>query len=260
MARLRIGVAGALGHMGRAVIAAVEANESAELSAVFDLPGRAGQEVDGRKLTDAAQALTASDVVIDFSTAKASVALARMAATQGSPALVIGYTGGSDEDEQALAAAASAIAIVRSRSFSLGINVMLGLVGQVAKRLGPDDWDIELFEAHHKRKVDAPSGTALMLGEVAAKARGVSLAQAAERGRDGVPGPRAKGAIGFSVMRGGGIVGEHSVSFIAEDEIITLSHSARDRSLFAKGALAAGLWAATQPPGLYDMQDVLGFK
>ena len=135
---------------------------------------------------------------------------------------------------------------MRSGNFSLGVNMLLGLVAQAARGLGPDDWDIEVFEAHHRRKVDAPSGTALMLGEAAARARGVELAEVAERGRDGLTGPRAKGAIGFSVLRGGGIVGEHSVSFIAEDEILTLSHSARDRSLFARGALAAALWVGRQ--------------
>ena len=115
------------------------------------------------------------------------------------------------------------------------------------------------FEAHHRRKVDAPSGTALMLGQAAAAARGVDLAQVAERARDGLTGPRADGAIGFSVMRAGGIVGEHSVVFAAEDEILTLSHSARDRSLFARGAVEAAAWLDGKPPGLYDMQDVLGF-
>jgi len=257
--RLKIGIAGALGHMGRAVIAAVAVREDAVVTAVFDQPAHAGEAVDGHTLGDLAATLAASDVVIDFSTPKASVELARRAAERGSPALVIGATGASAEDEKAIAAAAKHIAIVRSGSFSLGINLLLGLVDQVARRLGPEDWDIEVFEAHHRRKVDAPSGTALMLGGAAAKARGVDLAKIAERGRDGLTGARAKGAIGFSVMRGGGLVGEHSISFIAEDEVLTLAHSARDRSLFARGALAAALWVADKPPGLYDMQDVLGF-
>ena len=133
-------------------------------------------------------------------------------------------------------------------------------MGQVARLLGPEDWDVEVFEAHHNRKVDAPSGTALMLGEAAAQARGVDLKAVAEHARDGVTGPRTPGAIGFAVMRGGDIVGEHSVTFAAKEEILTLSHSARDRGLFAKGALAAARWVAGKPPGLYDMQDVLGFK
>ncbi len=139
------------------------------------------------------------------------------------------------------------------------MNLLLGLVEQATRALSAD-YDIEVFEAHHRRKVDAPSGTALMLGAAAAKGRGVDLAAVSERARDGLTGARAPGAIGFSVMRGGGIVGEHSVVLAAEDEIITLSHSARDRSLFARGALEAARWVAGKPPGLYDMQDVLGMR
>jgi 4-hydroxy-tetrahydrodipicolinate reductase len=257
---LKIGVAGALGHMGRAVIAAVTARADAGVAAVFDQPGREGELVDGHRLGDLDAVLAASEVVIDFTTPKASEALARRAAERGAPALVIGYTGGTAEDDAVIAEAATRVAIVRSRNFSLGVNLLRGLVDQVARRLPADDWDIEVFEAHHRRKVDAPSGTALMLGEAAAQARGGKLEQLAERGRDTLIGARAPGAIGFSVMRGGGLVGEHSISFIAEDEVVTLSHSARDRSLFARGALAAALWVADKPPGLYDMQDVLGFK
>jgi 4-hydroxy-tetrahydrodipicolinate reductase len=257
---LKIGVAGALGHMGRAVIAVVEARADAAVAAVFDQPGHEGEVVDGHTLGDLDTALAGSDVVIDFTTPRASELMARRAADRGGPALVIGYTGGTAEDDAAIADAASRVAIVRSRNFSLGVNLLRGLVDQVARRLPGDDWDIEVSEAHHRRKVDAPSGTALMLGEAAAQARGGKLEQLAERGRDTQVGARAPGAIGFSVQRGGGLVGEHSVSFIAEDEVLTLSHSARDRSLFARGALAAALWVADKPPGLYDMQDVLGFK
>jgi 4-hydroxy-tetrahydrodipicolinate reductase len=138
--------------------------------------------------------------------------------------------------------------------------MMLGFVEQTARRLGPEAYDIEIFEAHHRRKVDAPSGAALMLGEAAARGRSVSLASVAKRGRDGITGARPFGEIGFSVIRGGGIVGEHSVILASQDEILTLSHSARDRSLFARGAAAAAKWVAGKPPGQYDMQDVLGFK
>lgn len=258
--RLKIGVAGALGRMGRAIIANVAARDDAIVAAAFDQPSRQGEALDGLVLGDLDAALAASDVVIDFSIPKASVELARRAAARGAPALVIGATGASAEDETAIAAAAANLAIVRSGNFSLGVNLLQGLVGRVARLLGPEDWDIEIFEAHHRRKVDAPSGTALMLGRAAAAARGGDLDQLAERGRDTQVGARAKGAIGFSVMRGGGLVGEHSISFIAEDEVITLNHSARDRSLFARGAIAAALWVRGQPPGLYDMQDVLGFK
>ncbi len=257
---VRIGVAGALGRMGRAVIAAVEASPEAVLGAVCDLPERTGETVEGRPLASADAVLADSAVVIDFTTVAASAALAEAAAARGGTALVIGATGGAPDADAAIARAAERVAIVRAASFSLGINVLLGLVEQSAGVLGPRDWDIEIFEAHHKRKVDAPSGTALMLGEAAARGRKVLLADVAERGRDGITGARTSGAIGFSVLRGGGIVGEHSVSFIAEDESLVLSHSARDRSLFAKGALAAAIWVAGKPAGLFDMQDVLGFR
>ena len=257
---VRIGVAGALGRMGRAVIAAAGANPLAEVVAAFDLPERAGESVDGLWLSDPDAVLAASEVVIDFTTVKASAALAARAAARGRPALVIGATGGEPDDEAVIARAAARIPIVRARSFSLGINALLGLVAQAAERLGASDWDIEIFEAHHRRKVDAPSGTALLLGEAAAAARGVDLGKVAERGRDGITGARKPGAIGFSVMRGGGLFGEHAVNFLAEDETLSLSHVAHDRSLFARGALAAALWVAGKPPGLYDMQDVLGFR
>ncbi|WP_233243155.1 4-hydroxy-tetrahydrodipicolinate reductase, partial [Caulobacter sp. HMWF025] len=149
---------------------------------------------------------------------------------------------------------------VRSGNYSLGVNMLLGLVKKAAAVLPAQDWDIEVFEGHHRRKIDAPSGTALMLGEAAAEGRGVVLAEVEDRVRDGVTGPRREGAIGFSVLRGGGIIGEHSVIFAGEEEILTLSHSARDRGLFARGAVAAAIWAVGKPPGLYDMQDVLGFR
>ena len=255
---IRIGVAGALGRMGRAVAAAVEAREGVQIAARFDRA--AGEDLVGRD-----EALASVQAVIDFTTGEASADLARAAAARadsglGAPALVIGSTGFTPEAEDAVARAAGRVAIVKSGNFSLGVNMMLGLVAQAARALDGRAYDIEVFEAHHRRKVDAPSGTALMLGEAAARGRGVALGDAAVRVRDGITGPRDEGTIGFSVMRGGGIVGEHSVVFAAEDEILTFSHSARDRSLFARGAVEAALWVAGRPPGLYDMQDVLGLK
>jgi len=258
-APVRIGVAGALGRMGRAVAAVTRARSGADLGSLFDRAERAGESIDGVTLTGLEQALAASDAIIDFSTPAASVALAQAAAARGDPALVIGTTGLSEADLAAIAEASRRVAIVRSGNFSLGVNMLMGLVEQAARALGETDWDIEVFEAHHRRKVDAPSGTALMLGEAAARGRDVALETVAVRARDGITGPRPVGAIGFSVMRAGGIIGEHSVTFAADEEIITLAHSARDRSLFAKGALSAALWAADKPPGLYDMMDVLGF-
>lgn len=255
---IRIAVAGAQGRMGRVVAGLVRERGDLELAALFDRPEAAGQAFGDRALVDAAEALAAADVVIDFSAGTASAALARLAAGRGGPALVIGSTGFSADEEAQVREAAQRVAIVKSGNFSLGVNLLLGLVRQAARALPASDYDIEVFEAHHRRKVDAPSGTALMLGAAAARGREVDLAAVSERGRDGLTGARKPGAIGFSVMRGGGIVGEHSVVFAAEDEIVTLSHSARDRSLFARGAIEAARWLVARPPGLYDMMDVLG--
>jgi 4-hydroxy-tetrahydrodipicolinate reductase len=253
---LRLAVAGAFGRMGRAVVQAAHDRHDVMVTARFDrdavLTGDPG-------MVDRRRALSECEVVIDFTSGAASAELAAAAAEHEGVALVIGSTGFTDAEDAAVRAAAKRIPIVRSGNFSLGVNVLVGLVAQAARMLSPQTYDIEVFEAHHRRKVDAPSGTALMLGEAAAAGRGISLREAAVRGRDGVTGPRPEGAIGFSVMRGGGIVGEHCVHFAADDEILTLSHSARDRSLFARGAIEAALWVRGRPPGLYDMQDVLGF-
>ena len=225
------------------------------VSARFDRPDAAGEG-----LVSLADALATADVVIDFTTPAASVALAQACAARGGPALVIGSTGFDEAQLAAIAEAARAVAIVRAGNFSLGVNMLMGLVEQAARRLGPDGYDIEIFEAHHRRKVDAPSGTALMLGEAAARGRNVELDKVARHARDGITGPRPTGEIGFSVMRGGGVIGEHSVTFAADEEILTLSHSARDRGLFARGAVAAARWVAGRPAGEYDMRDVLGFS
>ncbi len=252
---IRIGVAGALGRMGRAVVAAVEARPDVVVAARFEREG-----VDGEGLVGRDQAIAASDVIIDFTMAHASAELAKAAAEHvDGPALVIGSTGFSPNEERVARAAAKRLAIVKSGNFSLGVNMLIGLVNQAARALPAADYDIEVFEAHHKRKLDAPSGTALMLGHAAAAGRGQDLEAVRARSREGITNGRQPGEIGFSVMRGGGIVGEHSVTFAAEDEILTLSHSARDRGLFARGAVEAAVWAVGRPPGLYDMQDVLGF-
>jgi 4-hydroxy-tetrahydrodipicolinate reductase len=251
---VKIAVAGALGRMGRAIAAAAEADPALAVAARFDRPGAAG---DG--LVGASEALAACDVVIDFTTPAASVDLAGAAAEAG-VALVVGTTGLSEDDIARIDANAGRIPVVRTGNFSLGINLLVGLVEQAARALAAEAYDIEVFEAHHRHKVDAPSGTALMLGAAAARGRGVSLESVERRARDGITGERPVGEIGFSVLRGGGIVGEHSVTFAAEDEILTLSHSGRDRSLFARGAVAAARWAAGRPPGLYDMRDVLGLR
>ncbi len=245
-APLHVGVAGWHGRMGRAVSQVLEERADTLVAIRFER----GETPD----------LSVCDVVIDFTTGEASAALAARCAERGGPALVIGSTGFSDDELATVTAAAERVPIVLSGNFSLGVNVLIGVVAQAAAKLRPEAWDVEVIEAHHRRKLDAPSGTALMLGEAAAKARGASLADKRTSLRDGVGPARETGTIGFASLRAGGIVGEHTVVFAAEDEILTLSHSARDRSLFARGAVGAAVWAAGEPAGLYDMQDVLGFK
>lgn len=245
-ALFHVGISGARGRMGRTVSQVLDARDDVVVAARFDW----GETPD----------LSLCDVVIDFTTAEASVALARAAAERGGPALVIGSTGFTPEQDAEIQAAAEKVAIVRSGNFSLGVNILIGLVEHAALRLDAHDWDIEILEAHHRRKLDAPSGTALMLGEAAASGRGVDLAEVRNPPHDGVGEPREAGRIGFAALRAGGIVGEHTVMFASDDEVLTLSHSAIDRSLFAKGAVAAAAWVRKRRPGLYDMQDVLGFR
>jgi 4-hydroxy-tetrahydrodipicolinate reductase len=247
-----LALAGAQGRMGRAVEAAARARNDLALVGGFDRADGDAQRAQREAV------IRAAAVIVDFTTAAASAELAALCAGHGGPRLVIGSTGFDAAQDAAIRAAAERIAIVRAGNFSLGVNLLIGLVRQAARALPAGAYDIEVLEAHHRRKVDAPSGTALMLGEAAAAGRGVALSDVAERGRDGIGEPRRQGAIGFASLRGGGVVGEHSVLFAAEDELITLAHSARDRSLFARGALEAAVWVADKPPGLYDMQDVLG--
>lgn len=243
---VHIGLAGARGRMGRAVSDVLDTRSDVVVAARFDR-------------TDHPD-LSVCDVVIDFTEPAASVELAERCARTGGPALVIGATGFSPEQDTAILKASESVAIVKSGNFSLGVNMLIGLVSQAARRLPAADWDIEVVEAHHRMKKDAPSGTALMLGEAAADGRGHDLSEVRGRIREGIGDERPVGEIGFSAIRAGGIVGEHQVIFAAQDEILTLSHSARDRALFARGAVLAGLWVKGRPPGLYGMQDVLGFR
>jgi 4-hydroxy-tetrahydrodipicolinate reductase len=240
-----IAIAGANGRMGAALLAAARDGR-------FIVAGSTT-----RSSPSVQSAAADADVWIDFTTPEATIAALAALPQTKVRAAVIGTTGLSPAQQTRIAEAAKAMAIVHSGNFSLGVNLLAGLVRETAGKLGPD-WDIEIIEAHHRRKIDAPSGTALMLGEAAAAGRNQKLDAARIAPREGVTGPRPSGAIAISSLRGGGIIGEHEVIFASERETITLSHQALDRALFADGALAAAAWAANKPPGLYSMQDVLG--
>ena len=197
-----------------------------------------------------------SSALVDFSAPAALEANLHAAIGAGIP-IVIGTTGLEDRHHTAIDDAARAVPVLQTGNTSLGVTLLAHLVREAASRLGPD-WDIEIVEMHHRRKVDAPSGTALLLGEAAAKGRGITLADHSERGRDGHTGARREGAIGFAALRGGTVAGEHSVILAGEDERITLSHSAEDRSIFARGAVRAAEWLIGRAPGRYTMEEVLG--
>jgi 4-hydroxy-tetrahydrodipicolinate reductase len=268
MADLRVAVAGAGGRMGGAIIRAVTATPGLSVQAAFDRVGSpatgkdagvlAGLEPLGLTvLDDIEAALAEAQAIIDFTTPASSVALAREAAERGL-IHVIGTTGCTPEDDAAIKAAARAGArIVKAGNYSLGLNVLLGLVRQAAAAL--PGYDIEIVEMHHNRKVDAPSGTALMLGEAAAEGRNIYLATHSVRVRDGHTGARQAGTIGFATLRGGTVVGDHTVILAGDSERIEITHRAQDRAMFANGAVRAALWARDQRPGLYSMADVLGF-
>lgn len=265
---IQLAIAGAAGRMGRALIAAasgeadltiVGGSERAGSAALgADLGIVAGGDALGVVCVESPLAAAQSaDVWIDFTTPAASLAALAALKASGVKAIILGTTGFEPAQEAQIAEAAQHFCLVRSGNFSLGINLLLGLVKQAAERLGPE-WDIEIFEAHHRRKLDAPSGTALMLGQATAKGRGVSHTDVATFDRHGATAARKPGEIGYAVARGGGIIGEHEVMFASDEEVIRFSHSALNRTIFAKGALAAARWAAGHGPGLYDMSDVLG--
>ena len=260
-------ITGASGRMGQMLIRTVCDSTKARLVGAIERPGHAwvGQDV-GVAMGGAALGVTVSDdpleafakaqAVIDFTAPPATVDLAGLAA-QARAGHVIGTTGLSDDDLARINAAARHAVIVRAGNMSLGVNLLVQLTRKVAAALD-EEYDIEVIEAHHNQKVDAPSGTALMLGEAAAKGRGVKLADVRDSGRDGMTGARRKGDIGFTAIRGGDIVGEHDVLFAAAGERIVLRHTATDRGIFARGALKAALWGQDKAPGEYDMMDVLG--
>ena len=269
-ADIRIVVTGAGGRMGRTLIRLVHETEGLALAGGLEGPASPHLGADlgtlaglaqplGLKATaDALTLLKDADALIDFSTPAATLEFAALTA-QARIVHVIGTTGFTAEDEEKIKAAARHATIVKAGNMSLGVNLLAALVRQAAKALD-DTWDIEIVEMHHRHKVDAPSGTALLLGEAAAEGRGIALGDNAERGRDGLTGARARGKIGFASLRGGSVVGDHSVIFATEHERITLGHIAEDRGIFARGALKAARWGQGKGPGLFSMADVLGIE
>lgn len=262
-----IAITGGSGRMGQMLINTVLASDKAKLVSVVERSGHdwvgqdigaamGGAPVDVTVTDDPVEAFVNAQAIIDFTSPAATVEFAGLAA-QARAVHVIGTTGLTEEDIAALNAAARHAPIIRAGNMSLGVNLLVKLTKKVAEALD-EDFDIEVIEAHHHHKVDAPSGTALMLGEAAAEGRGVNLKDVSDRGRDGITGARKRGDIGFTAIRGGDIVGEHDVLFAAAGERITLRHVATDRTIFARGALKAALWGQDKAPGAYDMFDVLG--
>lgn len=267
---MKLVVVGAAGRMGRTLIKLISETEGVVLHAAVERAGSAvvgqdaGELAGVRKLgvtvtDDPLAAFVHADGVIDFTTPASTVEFAALAA-QARIVHVIGTTGCLPEHEEKIDAAVRHARVVKSGNMSLGVNLLSVLIKQAARALEASGWDIEVLEMHHKHKVDAPSGTALLLGEAAAEGRGISLAENSVRVRDGHTGPREEGSIGFATLRGGSVIGEHSVLFASEGEMVTLSHSATDRSLFARGALKAATWAWDKKPGRYTMLDVLGLN
>jgi len=267
MSKMKIAVMGAAGRMGRELIRAVHGNEACALIGAAGPEGSlalgedagllAGLGKLGVVITDDAPELFAkADAVLDFTIPAASVDFAALAAN-ARIVHVLGTTGLSADDEARIAAAARHATIIRSGNMSLGVNLLVALTRKVAAALDAD-FDIEVLEMHHRHKVDAPSGTALMLGRAAAEGRGADLDKASVRVRDGHTGARRRGDIGFAALRGGSVVGDHRVLFAADGEIVELKHHAADRGIFARGAVKAALWGRGKAPGLYSMMDVLG--
>ena len=239
----RIGIIGSQGRRGQAIAAAIaDAGE--------DLAGGVDQG------DDVAALARLADVLVDFSSPHALEANLDAAVAAGVP-IMVGTTGLEERHHFLCDDAAQRIAVLQTGNTSLGVTLLAHLVREAASRLG-EDWDIEIVETHHRMKVDAPSGTALLLGEAAAQGRGIALAGHAERGRDGITGAREPGAIGFASLRGGSVAGDHTVHFLADNERIALSHLAENRAIFARGAVRAAQWLIGKAPGRYTMPQVLG--
>jgi 4-hydroxy-tetrahydrodipicolinate reductase len=267
---MKLVVVGAAGRMGQTLIRTIHAMPGAQVFAAVERPGSpfigrdageiAGLGPTGVIISDKPlEAFVEAEGVLDFTSPAASVEFSVLAA-QARIVHVIGTTGCSTDDEAKFKAAGRHARVVKSGNMSLGVNLLGVLTQRAARALGPANWDIEILEMHHKHKVDAPSGTALLLGEAAAKGRDIGLTEHSVRVRDGHTGARVAGTIGFATLRGGSVIGEHSVILAGEGEQVTLSHSATDRSIFARGAVTAALWARDQKPGFYSMLDVLGLS
>jgi 4-hydroxy-tetrahydrodipicolinate reductase len=265
---MRLIVVGAAGRMGKTLVRIIEETPGLVLSGALEHAGSPALGNDAGLLAGCAASgvaigddplplVVGADGILDFSTPETSVALAALAA-QARIVHVIGTTGFAPDDLTRIEAAARHATIVRSGNMSLGVNLLAALARQAAAALG-ESFDIEIVEMHHRMKVDAPSGTALLLGEAAAQGLGVTLADHSVRGRDGLTGARPPGSIGFAALRGGTVVGDHSVIFAGQGERIALSHHAEDRAIFARGAVKAALWGRGRKPGLYSMANVLGF-
>lgn len=270
MSEMGLVVVGAAGRMGQTLLRTIHCTPGARIVGALEREGSAALGRDAGELAgignigvavtdDPLPLFAKADGVIDFSAPAASRLYAGYAA-QACIVHVIGTTGMSAEDDAAVAAAARHAIIVKSGNMSLGVNLLAALVEQAARALPADDFDIEIVEMHHRHKVDAPSGTALLLGRAAAEGRGVGLENSSVRVRDGHTGPRETGTIGFATLRGGSVIGDHSVILAGTGERVTLTHNAEDRGVFARGAVRAALWAFGRKPGLYSMRDVLGLS
>jgi len=268
MSEVRVIIVGASGRMGRMLVRAVSENNRARLVGATERVGSeflgcdagvlAAVDACGVTLVDDIQACVEADLVIDFTAPAASLQHAVFVA-DNNMAIVIGTTGFDADQSQQLRDTLSLTPVVMAANYSVGVNLTLNLIEKAAQVLG-NDYDAEIFEAHHKHKVDAPSGTALAMGQALAAGRGVKLDDVAVLSREGITGARTSGSIGFSVVRGGNIVGDHQTMFIGEEERIEINHHASDRMVFARGAVRAADWLSQQSDGWYDMQDVLGLK
>ena len=266
---LKIAVVGASGRMGLTLIKTVGSTKGAHIMGAIEQKGSPALGKDAGELAgvgklgvlvtdDPLPVLAQCEAVLDFTVPAASVEFAGLAA-QARIVHVLGTTGFSPEQEKKILAASRHATIVKAGNMSLGVNLLLEITRRIAAALPPEDFDIEVLEMHHKHKIDAPSGTAQMLGRAAAEGRKVDLATHSVRIRDGHTGARPDGTIGFATLRGGNVVGDHTVIFSGENERIEITHKAADRSIFARGAVRAALWGKGRGPGLFSMADVLGF-